>query len=258
MIEQPLTASLFADAAVPRRPAEILPGVVHTPGWLTIEQQNYLVRRFFEWGERGAAGDQREQNEAGQPLGIPPHSPKIYGKPMSVRLTSLGWHWSNYEYTKTAPEFGGAAPLPVPDWLIRLGRRALAESFTHDLAPSWPHMSPTELTEWVHSYTPDIALINYYAPNAKMGMHQDKEERSGMPVVSLSIGDTGIFRAGNTLTKNKPYQDLPLASGDLIVFGGPSRFMYHGVPKILGGTAPSDCLMQTGRINITLRMTGLA
>lgn len=251
------THSLFSDAEIPRPVHEVLPGVVHTPGWLTMDQQNYLVWRFFEWGERGAAGQNRERNEEGQLLGIPPHQPEIFGKPMSVRLTSLGWHWSNYEYTKTAPEFGGATPLPVPDWLVRLGRRALAVSFTQDVAPSWPKMSTTELDEWADSYTPDMALINFYAPSAHMGMHQDKEERSGMPVVSLSIGDTGIFRAGNTLTKNKPYTDLSLASGDLIVFGGPSRFMYHGVPKILGGTAPSDCLMQTGRINITLRMTGL-
>ena len=90
-----------------------------------------------------------------------------------------------------------------------------------------------------------------------MGMHQDKDERSSAPVVSISLGNTGIFRAGNTENKNLPYEDVLLASGDLVVFGGPSRFMFHGVPKILLGTSPSALSFPQGRINITLRETGL-
>ena len=71
-----------------------------------------------------------------------------------------------------------------------------------------------------------------------MGMHQDKEERADAPVVSLSIGDTCVFRFGNTETRGRPYTDVELRSGDLFVFGGPSRWAYHGVPKILPGTSP--------------------
>ena len=89
-----------------------------------------------------------------------------------------------------------------------------------------------------------------------MGMHQDKDERSGAPVVSLSIGDTCVFRFGNTESRGRPYTDVELGSGDLFVFGGASRFAYHGVPKVYPGTA-DPALGLTGRLNLTLRETGL-
>jgi alkylated DNA repair protein (DNA oxidative demethylase) len=76
-------------------------------------------------------------------------------------------------------------------------------------------------------------------------------------VVSISLGDTGVFRFGNPDTRSRPYRDLALNSGDLFVFGGPSRLAYHGVTKILSGTAPSGIGLERGRINITLRETGL-
>lgn len=89
-----------------------------------------------------------------------------------------------------------------------------------------------------------------------MGMHRDAEERSAAPVVSLSLGDTCVFRFGNTDSRGRPYQDVELRSGDLFVFGGPSRLAYHGVPKVLPGTGPRG-LGLTGRLNITLRVGGL-
>lgn len=85
-------------------------------------------------------------------------------------------------------------------------------------------------------YTPDTALINFYEGGAAMGLHQDKDEKCGAPVVSLSIGDSCVFRFGNPETRGRPYTDVELASGDLFVFGGPSRFAYHGVPKVYPGT----------------------
>jgi alkylated DNA repair protein (DNA oxidative demethylase) len=90
-----------------------------------------------------------------------------------------------------------------------------------------------------------------------MGMHQDKDERSDAPVVSLSIGDTCLFRFGNTETRGRPYTDVQLASGDLFVFGGPSRFAYHGVPKVYPGTGDPATGLASGRLNLTLRVTGL-
>lgn len=239
---------LFSDADIPRQPSEIYPGCVHLPGWLTMEQQNFLVKQFNEWGSG------RQIN--GKRVGIPPHSPEVFGHPMSVRLTTLGWHWKDNRYLEQAPEFEGASPLPVPDWLQRLGTQALAAAYQPAHSPSWP-ATAGERQELLRSYLPDMALVNYYSPQARMGMHQDKDEKSSMPIVSVSIGDTGLFRAGNTDTKNKPYQDLLLASGDMLVFGGPSRFMFHGVPKILAGTAPQNLNFSGGRINITLRQTGL-
>ncbi|OAV60588.1 alpha-ketoglutarate-dependent dioxygenase AlkB family protein [Enteractinococcus helveticum] len=130
-----------------------------------------------------------------------------------------------------------------PDWMVRLGRSALVAATGDPSAGD--------------DYTPDAALVNYYDDAARMGMHQDKDEHSTAPVISLSIGDTCLFRFGNTQTRNKPYQDIALASGDLFVFGGPSRMAYHGIPKIYPGTAPQGCGLEAGRINITMRVTGL-
>ncbi|HZD64684.1 MAG TPA: alpha-ketoglutarate-dependent dioxygenase AlkB, partial [Acidimicrobiales bacterium] len=88
-------------------------------------------------------------------------------------------------------------------------------------------------------------------------MHQDKDERVNEPVVSLSMGDTCLFRFGGPAARHGPATDLELVSGDLFVFGGPSRFAYHGVPRIFPGTAPVDLGPTPGRWNITMRVTGL-
>lgn len=114
------------------------------------------------------------------------------------------------------------------------------------------------MAELANDYMPDAALANFYDDGAAMGMHQDKDERSNAPVVSLSIGDACLFRFGNTQTRTKPYADVELRSGDLFVFGGPSRFAYHGIPKVFPGTAPEGCGLSHGRINITMRVTGLS
>jgi DNA oxidative demethylase len=91
-----------------------------------------------------------------------------------------------------------------------------------------------------------------------MGLHADREERSPAPVVSFSLGDTCVFRFGNTETRGRPWTDVMLESGDLFVFGGPSRLAYHGVPRTLPGTGPGDGIgLPSGRLNITLRESGL-
>jgi alkylated DNA repair protein (DNA oxidative demethylase) len=75
--------------------------------------------------------------------------------------------------------------------------------------------------------------------------------------VSLSLGDSCLFRFGNTENRNKPWTDVELASGDLFVFGGPSRLAYHGVPKTYPGTCEQDIGLASGRLNITLRTSGM-
>lgn len=212
-----------ATAATSQLPA----GAHHIPGWLTPEQQRWLVARVHEW----AAGP------------VPLHSALVRGHPMSVRTVCLGWHWRPYEYSRVASDVNGRRVLEFPDWLGRLGRQAVAAATGDPRAGE--------------HYRPDTALVNFYDANARMGMHQDKEERVGDPVVSLSIGDTCKFRFGNPENRGRPYQDLDLASGDLFVFGGASRWAFHGVPKIYPGTASADCGLASGRINITLRATGL-
>lgn len=89
-------------------------------------------------------------------------------------------------------------------------------------------------------------------------MHQDKDELTAEPVVSISVGDSCVFRFGNTDHRGRPYTDVTLASGDAFVFGGPVRLAYHGVPKVFPATAPRDCGFDNGRLNITVRVTGIA
>lgn len=213
---------------LPRERAEIAPGAVHVPGWLSLEQQWRIVAACRGW----ALGP------------VPMRAARLPGgHHMSVQTVCLGWHWQPYKYTKTADDAGGRRVAELPDWLVDLGRKALADAYQD--------------TDAARTYTPDTALINYYDDAAKMGMHQDKDERAADPVVSISIGDTCLFRFGNTENRNKPYTDVELLSGDLFVFGGPSRFAFHGVPKTFPGTADAASGLSHGRINITMRVTGL-
>ena len=106
----------------------------------------------------------------------------------------------------------------------------------------------------------DAAIVNLYGPGAKLGLHQDKIEgaevvASGSPVVTISLGDSCIFRFGKTERPSRPYKDIHLSSGDLFVFGGPSRLAYHGVPKIYGGSGDPGIGID-GRISVTLRQVG--
>lgn len=217
---EPLFASVPDPVALPE-------GAHHVPGWLTPEQQRWIVARFTEW-TRGP---------------VPLRAAMVRGHQMSVKTVCLGWHWRPYEYTREAVDVNGNRVLDFPDWMTRLGRQALVSA----------HGDPRAGDD----YHPDTALVNFYDDTARMGMHQDSDERSGAPVVSLSIGDTCRFRFGNTENRNRPWTDLDLASGDLFVFGGASRLAYHGVTKVHPGTAPADCGLDSGRINITMRVTGL-
>ncbi|MFB9965693.1 alpha-ketoglutarate-dependent dioxygenase AlkB [Sinosporangium siamense] len=206
---------------------EIAPGAVHVPGWLSMEEQQELVRSCRAW----ATG----------PVPMR-HTVLPRGGVMSVQTVCVGWHWQSYRYTRTADDVNGRVVAEFPEWMAELGRRALKAAYMRD------H----------DDYRPDTALINFYDGQARMGMHQDKDERSGAPVVSLSIGDACVFRFGNTETRGRPYTDIGLDSGDLFVFGGPSRFAYHGVPKVFPGTGDPDTGLASGRLNITMRVTGLS
>jgi alkylated DNA repair protein (DNA oxidative demethylase) len=208
---------------------EIATGAVHVPDWLSVEQQRDLVEACRAWA-RGP---------------VPIRSARLPGgRVMSVQTVCLGWHWQPYRYSRTADDVGGAPVAPFPDWLADLGRSALADAYDDPAAGQ--------------GYEPDTALINYYDGRARLGMHQDKDEKADEPVVSLSIGDTCLFRFGNAESRTKPYTDVELVSGDLFVFGGPSRFAYHGVPKVFPGTANPATGLSTGRLNITMRVTGMA
>ncbi|MFI8360605.1 alpha-ketoglutarate-dependent dioxygenase AlkB family protein [Streptomyces sp. NPDC085612] len=210
----------------PRERTVIAPGAVHVPDWLGPARQAELLAACRAWA-RPPAGLRTVRTPGG---GV-----------MSARQVCLGLHWYPYGYARTAVDGDGAPVKPMPGRLVELGREAVAAAYGEPSAPGEAY---------------DIALINFYDGDARMGMHRDAEERSQAPVVSLSLGDSCVFRFGNPDSRGRPYQDVELRSGDLFVFGGPSRQAYHGVPKVLPGTGPPE-LGLTGRLNITLRVGGL-
>ena len=158
------------------------------------------------------------------------------GRPMSVRMTNcgpLGWMTdeTGYRYQTCHPQTGASWP-PIPDVLLA----------------AWQ-----ELTGYPHP--PQACLINYYTAAARMGLHQDRDEEDlAAPVLSLSLGDSCLFRIGGT-RRHDPTQSFRLASGDALVLGGAARLAYHGVDRILPGT--STLLPVGGRINLTLRRATL-
>ncbi|MEV6652507.1 alpha-ketoglutarate-dependent dioxygenase AlkB [Streptomyces sp. NPDC051219] len=200
-------------------------GAVHVPDWLGPDQQRELVAACREWA-RPPAGLRTVRTPG--------------GGTMTAQQVCLGWHWYPYGYARTVVDGDQVPVKPLPGWLGDLACEGVEEAYGRPCAAPY-----------------DIALINFYGAEAGMGMHRDADEKSDDPVVSLSLGDTCVFRFGNTESRGRPYQDLELRSGDLFVFGGASRLAYHGVPRVRPGTAP-PALGLTGRLNITLRVSGFA
>ncbi len=228
----------------PRNRTEIAPGAVHLPDWLTPERQHELVEACRGWA-RPPAGLRTVRTPG--------------GGTMTSRQVCLGRHWYPYGYASTVVDGDGAPVKKFPAWLGELGRRAVRDAFGNDAPTGGGSGGGTQVGAQAPSYgialPYDIALINFYDADARMGMHRDSDEKSDAPVVSLSLGDTCVFRFGNTESRGRPYTDVELRSGDLFVFGGPSRLAHHGVPRVHAGTAPPD-LGLTGRLNITLRVSG--
>jgi alkylated DNA repair protein (DNA oxidative demethylase) len=155
------------------------------------------------------------------------------GKPMSVRMTncgSLGWMTDKaggYRYQPTHPATGRPWPA-IPQDLLALW---------NDIAG--------------YALPPEACLINFYSDDAKMGLHQDRDEKDfGAPVVSVSLGNTCLFRVGGTRRTDRTLS-FKLSSGDIVVLGGEGRLCFHGVDRIYPST--STLLKNGGRINLTLR-----
>jgi DNA oxidative demethylase len=154
------------------------------------------------------------------------------GQPFTVRMTNcgpLGWvsDAGGYRYQPMHPQTGRPWPA-IPEPAMQ----------------AWRELAG-------YAAPPEACLINVYAPSARMGLHQDRDEEDfAAPVLSLSLGDTCLFRIGGS-RRSDPTRSFRLASGDAVVLGGKARLAFHGVDRIMGGT--STLLPEGGRINLTLR-----
>jgi alkylated DNA repair protein (DNA oxidative demethylase) len=164
---------------------------------------------------------------------------------MTVQAVCLGWHWYPYAYSRTADDTDGAPVKPLPPRLLAIARDAVATAYGAD--------SPE-----ARAFAPDAAIVNLYPDGAKLGLHQDGEEPSDAPVVTLSLGDACTFRFADVDRRVGPFLDLELRSGDLLVFGREQRRVFHGVPKVFPGTAPEGLGLPAGRLSITVRETGFS
>jgi DNA oxidative demethylase len=164
------------------------------------------------------------------------------GGKMHVRMLCLGRHWNGmtYRYEEARSDYDQLRVPPLPTEFRDLAR---------DIAASAGMMLDA-----------DLCILNYYEAEGRMGLHQDKDESprslaAGVPVVSISLGDTARFLFGGARRRD-PVEALLLESGDAFVFGGPARLRYHGVSRILPGTAPPE-LGLIGRYNLTFRQYDL-
>jgi len=202
---------------------EIAPGAVHLQRYLAIDAQQRLV----------------DECRALIDGPVPAYVPVVRGGgKMHVRMLCLGRHWNGrtYAYEPTRADYDNLPAPPLPDSL-----RDLARAIARDAGMP---------------FDPDLCILNYYDADGRMGLHQDKDEAerslaAGLPVVSVSLGDTARFLFGGVKRK-EPVESRLLESGDAFVFGGPARLRYHGVSRIVPGTAPRE-LQLTGRFNLTFR-----
>ncbi|CDZ50978.1 alpha-ketoglutarate-dependent dioxygenase AlkB [Neorhizobium galegae] len=198
--------------------ATLANGIRHLPDYLDRPAQEHLVELI-----RDVVAE------------APLYTPEMpgTGKPMSVRMTNCG-------------------PL---GWVTDKDQGYRYQTFHPVTKKPWPAMSRELLDLWEklggYPKPPEACLINFYSDDAKMGLHQDRDENDlAAPVLSVSLGNSCLFRVGG-LSRKDPTGSFRLASGDVVVLGGEGRLAFHGVDRIYPGT--STLLKNGGRINLTLR-----
>jgi len=202
---------------------EIAPGAFHLRGYLTLDAQRALVDRCRALLD-------------GNPPG---YVPVVRGGgKMHVRMLCLGRHWNGktYKYEDTRSDFDGLPVPPLPeDFKVLADEIAASVGMALDA---------------------DLCILNSYDAEGRMGVHQDKDESArsiaaGLPVLSVSVGDTARFLFGGSRRRD-PVEPRLLESGDAFVFGGPARLHYHGGSRIVRGSAPRQ-LGISGRFHLTFR-----
>lgn len=202
---------------------------------MQLEPGLFLFQSLLPRHEQGAMWQQCRELADGP---VPMYTPTVRGgRKMSVGMLCLGRHWNaqTYLYEPQRTDFDGLAAPAIPSSFVERARSAASQAGC--------------------DFDPDICIVNFYSAESRMGVHQDKDERSetlaaGIPIVSVSLGDAARFVIGG-LTRREPTRPLVLRSGDVLVMAGPSRLRFHGVTRILSGTAPEGT--GPGRFNLTFR-----
>ncbi len=202
---------------------EIADGAVLLRSWLSSVAQREVLEAVRRLGE----------SEAGF------YTPVLRsGARMRVRMLCCGHHWNarTYRYESIRTDVDGLPAQAIPESLATRARGAAAASG--------------------FAINPDVLIVNWYGAEGRLGLHVDKDERpetieAGVPIVSISIGDSGLFEFGG-LRRRDPVRRFWLESGDAFVFGGPARLRYHGIARIAPGTGPAE-LGVPGRYNLTFR-----
>jgi DNA alkylation damage repair protein AlkB len=214
--------------------------VDHDGDRLEVAPGAVLLRRFITIARQREIADRCRTLMDGP---VPGYVPVVRGGGrMHVRMLCLGRHWNGktYRYEPVRSDYDSREVPPVPDD-FRLLAAACAQEAGMVLDA-------------------DLCILNYYDREGRMGLHQDKDESerslaAGLPVVSISIGDTARFLFGG-LRRRDPVAQIELASGDVFVFGGAARLRFHGVTRVLPGTAPPELAID-GRFNLTFRQYDL-
>jgi DNA oxidative demethylase len=205
------------------RVMELAPGAFHLPRFLSIDEQRAFVDHCRELLDGP----------------VPAYVPTVRGGgKMHVRMLCLGRHWNGktYRYEPTRSDYDDLPAPPLPRQFRELAARAASSAGM--------------------AIDADLCIMNFYEADGRMGLHQDKDESerslaAGVPVVSISLGDTARFLFGGPRRRD-PVETILLHSGDAFVFGGPARLRYHGVSRIARSTAPPE-LGLDGRFNLTFR-----
>ncbi|KAJ8756116.1 hypothetical protein K2173_024663 [Erythroxylum novogranatense] len=219
------------------------PGMVLLKGYLSMDDQIKIVTLCRNLGLRSGGFYQPGYRD---------------GKRLHLKMMCLGKNWDpdTSQYGEYRPIDGSKTPT-IPHELHFLVEKVIKDS--HALIESNARVKNAEDDlPWM---SPNICIVNFYSASGRLGLHQDKDEsqeslRQGLPVVSFSIGDSGEFLYGDQRDVEKA-KKLVLDSGDVVIFGGISRHIFHGVSSILPNTAPKSLLEETnlraGRLNLTFR-----
>lgn len=200
----------------------------HVPDWLSVPQQNDLLTCLRAWCKGGW------------------YQPTVGTAKLKHPIACIGYEWVPYYYKAARIKF----PLPL---------QLMCEQAIADVGLKQYLSGP-------YRFKGDTGIVNLFNnPDASpaLGMHQDRSEddeliNAGSPIITISLGDSCIFRFGNPYDAAAPYQDIEMRSGDLLIMAGRERSAYHGVMKIISDTTPPELEMTAkGRISLTMRQAFL-